>query len=46
MRVGYKQTEVGVIPDDWTVMSVQGSFEIQNNLRLPISESVRKEMAG
>lgn len=44
--VGYKQTEVGVIPEDWAVLNVGEAFDICNNLRLPISAKVRREMAG
>jgi type I restriction enzyme, S subunit len=43
---GYKQTEVGVIPEDWKVQSVSDSFEIKNNLRLPINRKVRESMEG
>ena len=43
---GYKQTEVGVIPKDWTVEPVGQAFDIRNNLRLPIRQSVREKMAG
>lgn len=42
----YKQTEVGVIPEDWEVFSVGDAFEICNNLRLPLSAKVREKMAG
>lgn len=43
---GYKQTEVGVIPEDWRQSMVGAEFEIKNNLRLPLSSSVRKSMTG
>ena len=43
---GYKQTEVGVIPEDWNVKPVGEAFEIRNNLRLPISKRVRDSMRG
>lgn len=43
---GYKQTEVGIIPQDWNVCDVQDAYDICNNLRLPISEQVRKGMQG
>lgn len=43
---GYKQTEVGVIPEDWEVGSVGNSFNVCNQLRLPISQSVRERMVG
>ena len=43
---GYKQTEVGVIPEEWNVACVGDSFNVCNQLRLPISQSVRERMAG
>ena len=43
---GYKQTEAGVIPEDWDVDVVGNSFEICNQLRLPISNTARERMAG
>jgi len=46
VRKGYKQTEVGIIPEDWEVAPVGEAYEICNNLRLPISRTVRKQMEG
>lgn len=46
VKPGYKQTEVGVIPEDWKVKNIGDSFNVCNYLRLPISQSVRKNMAG
>jgi type I restriction enzyme S subunit len=46
VRPGYKQTYVGVIPDDWDVTSVGQAFDICNNLRMPISRVVREKMPG
>jgi type I restriction enzyme, S subunit len=46
MRTGYKQTELGVIPEDWKVTCVGDAFEICNGLRLPISQLVRDQMIG
>lgn len=46
MRSGYKQTEVGVIPKDWEVEAVGDAFEIRNQLRLPLSQTVRERMVG
>ncbi|MCI5141400.1 MAG: restriction endonuclease subunit S [Candidatus Electrothrix sp. ATG1] len=43
---GYKQTEVGVLPEDWEVQPVSEAYEIKNNLRLPISKKVRETMEG
>lgn len=46
VKEGYKQTEIGIIPNDWNIKSINEAFEICNNLRLPISEDVRKTMQG
>ena len=46
VKPGYKQTEVGVIPEDWEVRCVGDAFEVCNYLREPISEWVRNEMFG
>lgn len=44
--VGYMQSDVGVIPADWSATTIGASFDIRNTLRLPISEDVRKGMRG
>lgn len=41
-----QQTEIGLIPEDWEVKTVEEGFEICNNLRLPISDNIRKAMQG
>ncbi|MBF0379123.1 MAG: restriction endonuclease subunit S [Desulfamplus sp.] len=46
IKAGYKTTEVGVIPEDWDVKTIDEVFDICNNLRLPISEDIRKTMQG
>ncbi len=43
---GYKQTEVGVIPEDWEVKPVGEAFEVHNHLRVPISQKEREKIAG
>ncbi|MDD2499992.1 MAG: restriction endonuclease subunit S [Geobacter sp.] len=43
---GYKQTEVGVIPEEWEVDCIGNAFEICNQFRLPISQAVRERMNG
>ena len=42
LKPGYKQTEVGVIPEEWDVGCVGDSFDVCNQLRLPISQSVAR----
>lgn len=46
VKPGYKQTEVGVIPDDWDVGCVGNAFEVCDQLRFPISQSVRERISG
>ena len=43
---GYKRSDVGVIPEDWDVGAIGDAFEIRNQLRQPISQSVRERMVG
>ena len=38
VRPGYKQTEVGVIPEDWTISTVGVEFSIQLGKMLDIPE--------
>jgi type I restriction enzyme S subunit len=45
-KLGHKQTEVGLIPEDWEIEPVGRAFEICNELRLPISRTLRAQMAG
>jgi len=46
VKPGYKQTEVGVIPEDWAVSTIGDSYQIFNNLRFPISHKDRKSISG
>ena len=46
LKKGYKQTSIGLIPEDWDVQNVGEAFEIRNNLRLPISRQVRESIEG
>lgn len=46
LKPGYKQTEVGSIPEDWKITTVGDAFEIHNTLRFPISNAVRATMPG
>lgn len=46
MKKGYKQTEVGVIPEEWEVATVATAFEIANQFRMPLSHGVREQMVG
>jgi type I restriction enzyme S subunit len=46
VKPGYKQTEVGAIPEEWALKAVEDSFDVCNHLRLPLSQAVRERMAG
>ena len=46
IKQGYKQTDIGVIPENWEVKPIKQIFDICNNQRLPISEEVRKKRQG
>ena len=46
LKPGYKQTEVGAIPEEWELTTVGDAFEIHNTLRFPISNAVRETMPG
>ena len=43
---GYKMSEVGIIPEEWKVSTVKESYDICNNLRMPISQDKRNKMQG
>jgi len=43
---GCKKTKLGWIPEDWEFDTIENSLIIENNLRKPISEEVRKSMQG
>jgi type I restriction enzyme S subunit len=42
----YKNSPLGLIPEDWEVKTVAEAFKICNNLRSPISEIERKKIQG
>ena len=46
MKAGYKETPVGVIPEDWQVMLVNDYAYILDNKRVPLSSEVRSGMKG
>lgn len=46
MKNGYKQSLVGLIPENWQVGMIGEAYLICNNLRFPISEEIRKTMPG
>jgi type I restriction enzyme S subunit len=40
LKPGYKQTEVGVIPEEWDVSTVGGEFEIKLGKMLDAEKNV------
>ncbi len=46
LKQGYKQTEVGLIPEDWEVATLNDAVVFLDNLRRPIKSSERLQMKG
>ena len=46
VREGYKQTEVGVIPEDWCVCDLQDAVDFLDGQRRPIKSSERAKISG
>ena len=46
VRPGYKQTEVGVIPEDWEVKPLGGVVDFLDGKRRPVKDSDRAKMRG
>jgi type I restriction enzyme S subunit len=46
VRPGYKQTEVGVIPRDWSVRPLGGLVTFLDGMRRPVKEADRARMRG
>ena len=44
--VGYKQTEVGVIPEDWGVCELQDAVNFLDGLRRPVKSGDRAKISG
>jgi len=45
-KVKLKESEIGLIPEHWEVVMLGEVVEIYDNKRVPLSESVRKNMKG
>jgi Restriction endonuclease S subunits len=45
-KVKLKESEIGLIPEHWEVVRLGEVVEIYDNKRVPLSESVRKNMKG
>jgi type I restriction enzyme S subunit len=46
MKPGYKQTEVGVVPEDWEVEELQSIANVTSGKRIPLGESLTKSNTG
>lgn len=46
IKPGYKQTEVGVIPEDWEVAALGDVVEFLDGRRRPVKDSDRSKMQG
>ena len=46
LREGYKQTEVGVIPEDWVVCDLGDAVEFLDGQRKPVKSSDRAKIRG
>ena len=46
VKPGYKQTEIGVLPEDWDVLSLGSISHFLDSKRIPIKESERIKMQG
>lgn len=46
LKPGYKQTEVGVIPEDWNVCNLEDAVEFLDGQRKPIKSSDRARIQG
>lgn len=43
---GYKQTELGLIPEDWEVKSIEEIANCLDNLRVPLNGTEREKLVG
>jgi type I restriction enzyme S subunit len=46
VKAGYKQTEVGIIPEDWDVVNLSDAVTFLDNLRKPIKSQDRVSISG
>jgi type I restriction enzyme S subunit len=46
VKVGYKQTEIGVIPDDWELCNLSDAVEFLDGKRRPIKSGDRSKIKG
>lgn len=46
LKPGYKQTDIGVIPDDWDIKVLGDVVDFLDGKRRPIKDSDRAKMQG
>ena len=46
LKPGYKETEVGVIPEDWEVQKLSSIATFLDGMRRPVKSSIRARMKG
>lgn len=46
VREGYKETELGEIPEEWAIITLENSCEIFDHLRIPLKSAERIEIQG
>lgn len=46
VKEGYKETEIGVIPEDWDVKPLKDCVSFLDHRRIPIKDSERQKMRG
>ena len=43
---GYKQTEIGTIPEDWEISELQNAVDFLDGLRRPVKSGDRAKISG
>ena len=46
VKTGYKQTEVGLIPEDWDIVKLKDAVIFLDGQRKPLKSSYREKMQG
>ena len=46
VKEGYKETEIGVMPEDWDVKPLKDCVSFLDHRRIPIKDSERQKMRG
>ena len=46
LKTGYKQTEIGVIPEEWSTTTLLQVADCLDNVRIPLNDAQRQRMQG